>query len=45
MREACFCGRVGETEDREPVSLGDGGRGLRHGALREKAKASPSTRR
>jgi hypothetical protein len=45
VREACFCGRVGEIEDREPVSLDGGERALRHGALREKAKASPSTRR
>ncbi len=29
MREACFCGRVGEIEDREPVSLDGGERALR----------------
>ncbi len=45
VREVCFCGRVGEIEDREPVSLDGGERTLRQGALREKAKASPSTRR
>lgn len=27
--EACFCGRVGELEDREPVYAGDGDWGLR----------------
>ena len=45
MREACFCERVGEIEDREPASLDGGERALRHGALREKAEARPSTRR
>ena len=29
MREACFCGRVGESEDRETVSLDGGERALR----------------
>lgn len=29
MREACFCGRVGEIEDRKPVVVGDGRRALR----------------
>ena len=29
MREACYCGRVGEIEDREPVSLDGSGRALR----------------
>ena len=29
VREACFCGRVGEIEDRDPVSLDGGGRALR----------------
>ncbi len=28
MREACFCGRVGEVVDREPVYAGDGEWGL-----------------
>lgn len=28
-REICFCGRVGELEDREPVYAGDGDWGLR----------------
>ena len=28
MREVCFCGRVGEIEDREPVDA-DGGPALR----------------
>ena len=28
MREACFCGRIGEVEDREPVYTGDGEWGL-----------------
>ena len=28
MREACFCGRVGEVEDREPVYAGEGEWGL-----------------
>ena len=29
MREACYCGRTGELEDREPVTTEDGGRALR----------------
>ncbi len=29
MLEACFCGRTGEIEDREPVLTGDGARALR----------------
>ena len=29
MRGACFCGRVGEIEDRKPVPLDGGGRALR----------------
>jgi hypothetical protein len=29
MREICFCGRVGEVEDREPVVLEDGETALR----------------
>ena len=29
MPEACFCGRVGEIEDREPVSLDGGERVVR----------------
>ncbi len=29
MTEACFCGRTGEIEDREPVSTYDGGQALR----------------
>jgi len=28
-RESCFCGRIGELEDREPVYAGDGEWGLR----------------
>jgi hypothetical protein len=28
MHEACFCGWVGELEDREPIYLGDGEYGL-----------------
>ncbi len=28
MREACFCGRIGEVEDREPVYAGEGEWGL-----------------
>jgi hypothetical protein len=28
MREICFCGRSGEVEDREPVSLDGGERAL-----------------
>lgn len=28
MQEACYCGRVGEVEDRRPVVLGDGRSGL-----------------
>jgi hypothetical protein len=28
MREVCFCGRVGEIADREPVYAGDGEWGL-----------------
>lgn len=28
MREACFCGRTGEIEDREPVTGVDGRAGL-----------------
>lgn len=31
MREARFCGRVGEIEDREPVHLDGGERALRCG--------------
>jgi hypothetical protein len=27
--ESCYCGRMGEIEDREPVATGDGGRALR----------------
>jgi hypothetical protein len=29
MLESCYCGRMGEIEDREPVATGDGGRALR----------------
>ena len=29
MREACFCGRIGEVEDREPVFDGNGREALR----------------
>ena len=29
MREACYCGRSGEVEDREPVVTGAGGQALR----------------
>lgn len=29
MREVCFCGRSGEVEDREPVSLDSGGQALK----------------
>ena len=29
MREACFCGRIGEVEDREPVVDEGGRRALR----------------
>lgn len=29
MREACFCGRIGEVEDREPVTTATGERALR----------------
>ena len=29
MREACFCGRVGEIENREPFTSGNGDRALR----------------
>ena len=29
MREACYCGRTGEIEDREPVATEDGGQALR----------------
>ncbi len=29
MKESCFCGRVGELEDRVPVSDGDGYEALR----------------
>lgn len=29
MEESCFCGRMGEVEDREPVLNGDGSRALR----------------
>ncbi len=29
MQEICFCGRSGDIEDREPVSLEDGGQALR----------------
>lgn len=28
MREVCFCGRAGEVEDREPVSLESGEQAL-----------------
>jgi hypothetical protein len=28
MQETCYCGRVGEVEDREPVTDGDGRRAL-----------------
>jgi len=28
MKEICFCGRMGEVEDREPVLDGDGRRAL-----------------
>lgn len=28
MREACYCGRIGSIEDREPVVTGDGRRAL-----------------
>jgi hypothetical protein len=29
MEEACYCGRVGEIEDREPILDGDGQSALR----------------
>ena len=29
MREACYCGRTGEIEDRGPITASDGGRALR----------------
>jgi hypothetical protein len=29
MREACFCGRIGEVEDREPVTTATGEPALR----------------
>jgi hypothetical protein len=29
MLESCYCGRTGETEDREPVVADDGRRALR----------------
>ena len=29
MREACFCGRIGEVEDREPVTTATGAPALR----------------
>ena len=29
MKESCFCGRVGELEDRTPVPDGDGHQALR----------------
>jgi len=29
MQEACYCGRMGEVEDREPVRDGDGREALR----------------
>jgi hypothetical protein len=29
MLEACYCGRTGEIEDREPAATGDGVRALR----------------
>ena len=29
MQEACYCGRVGEIEDREPIVDGDGQEALR----------------
>lgn len=29
MQEACFCGRTGEIEDRQPVATEDGGQALR----------------
>ncbi len=29
MQEACYCGRVGEVEDREPVTDADGREALR----------------
>jgi hypothetical protein len=29
MKEACFCGRVGETEDRDPILKDDGQTALR----------------
>lgn len=29
MRESCFCGRVGDLEDRTPVHDGDGKQALR----------------
>lgn len=28
MKEACYCGRTGEIEDRQPVVTGDGKRAL-----------------
>jgi hypothetical protein len=28
MQEACYCGRTGELEDREPVTDGDGRQAL-----------------
>lgn len=29
MRESCYCGRIGEIEDRVPVTTGDGRAALR----------------
>lgn len=29
MLEACYCGRMGELEDREPVTTADGEKALR----------------
>jgi hypothetical protein len=29
VREACYCGRTGDLEDREPVYLGEGAHALR----------------
>jgi hypothetical protein len=29
MKDACFCGRVGESEDREPIQKDDGQTALR----------------